>query len=292
VDAVVDVRLKKDLTAQGDVWPIIARTTGGGSYAYADPKTGQNVAGKVEQGFVDLPEGGTVNEIVALTPLRVNAAGHVGFPPPPGGVAKAGTFRHGAFTLIDGANANAIHKSMGLDGPVPYSLALQQGKVDRIVAAIHFRAQQGGVAGRLTGAAIPPWGPRTRGFNPQVIGVPVRLHGANPRWVAGLWTATGQDSGKPGAIEQFDFLDGVMLGVMLVDKDTDFYLGNLITATDSSLNLAFAAEWTGDTVKIEVNNPTDDSITATVSTAKAIPDRKHVEKQLTVPPGNTVYVEG
>jgi hypothetical protein len=276
----------------GDVWPVIARTAAGGAYTYTDPRTGRKVVGKLEQGFIDLPEGGTVNEIVALTPLRVNAAGLIGFPPPPGGVAKAGTTRRAAFTLINTANATAIHKSMGLDGAVPYSLSLTQGNVDKIVAAIHLRAQDGGVAGRLRGAAIPPWGPTNRAFNPQNIGVPIRLHDANPRWVAGLWTATGQDSGRAGTIEQFDFLEGVMLGIMLVDKDTDFYAGNLITATDPKLNLAFAAEWTNETVVIEVNNPTDKPVTATVRTAKAIPDRRHVEKQVAVPAGSTVYIQG
>jgi hypothetical protein len=288
-DAIVDIRLKKDLAARGDVWPIIARTATGGNYTYTDSTTGRKVVGKLEQGFVDLPEGGTVNEIVALTPLRVSAAGHIGFPPPPGGIAKAGTTRHGAFTLINAANA--VHKSMGLDGPVPYALKLTQGKVDKIVGATHFRAQQGGVAGRLTGAAIPAWGPTTRAFHPQIVGVPIRLHDANPRWVAGLWTGTGQDSGKPGTIEQFGFLDGILLGVMLVDKDTDFFVGNLITATDPNLNLAFADEWTSNKVVIEVNNPTDRAVTAIVRTAKVIPDRKQVEQRVTVPAGSTVYVQ-
>ena len=284
VDAEAHIRLKADLKAQGDVWPIIGKTGVNGSYSYTDAKTGKRVTGEVE-GFVDLPEGGTVNDIVALSPLRVSAAGDIGFRPPEGNQAKAGTVYRGAFTRVDGTNLAAVHKSMGLDGPTPYALDLTQGRVDRIVGAIHFEAENGGVSGTLKGGEMPLWPPkRWNAVGRRPFGVPLRLHQANPRWVAGLWRA------DDGQIEDFGILDGVALGTMLVDKDTDFYFGNLLTATSPDLNLAFCSAWTEYGTRIEVNNPTDNPISATVSTPPAITDRVAINQKVTIPAGTTLYI--
>jgi hypothetical protein len=287
IDEEGSIRLKTDLKSSGDVWPIIGRTVAKADYRFNDSK-GQRVEGKVET-FVDLPDGGWAGDIVALGPLRVGADGAIGFPPPADGLAKAGTVYRAAFTKIDAANAPAILKSMGLDGPTPYQLDLRQGKVNRIVAAIHFDADQGGVAGHLTGADVPAWAPRGwDGVNPAYAkdtGVPLRLHGANPNWVAGLWTSEGD------SVEPYGFLDGVALGLMPVNRDTDFYFGNLLTANNPDLHLAFGAEWTATNATVEVNNPTDRNITATVQTAPAIRSRKAFQREVTVPAGTTVYIE-
>ncbi len=286
VDEEGSIRLKMDLKSSGNVWPIIGRTTAKADYRFTDAK-GQKVAGKVET-FVDLPEGGWAGDIVALSPLRVGADGAIGFPPPADGLAKSGTVYRGVFTKIEATNAPAILKSMGLDGLTPYTLDMRQGKVNRIVATIHFDADKGGVAGHLTGAAIPDRAPRGwEGVNPgydKETGIPLQLHGANPRWVAGLWTSV------TNIVEPYGFLDGVALGLLRVDKDTDFYFGNLLTASDTNLNLAFGAEWTKDCAVIEVNNPTARDISATVRSAEAVKDRKAVKEKVKVPAGSSVYV--
>jgi len=284
VDMHVDIELRKDLQPQGDVWPMIGRTSANAEVGYTGAD-GKRVTGKVEK-FVDLPVGGFAGDIVALTPLRVGAGGEIGFPAA-SGVVKAGTKYHGEFTKFDAGNRNAVLKSMGVNGPTPYRLAMKQGTVKQIVAGIRFETKEGGVAGHLTGAAVPSWAPQGwRAVNRDyVVGLPLRLYGANPRWVAGLWTST------ENKIEPFSFLGDVCLGNMLADKDADFYFGNLVTATDANLNLAFATEWTADSVKIEVNNPTDQEIAATVETAQAIQGRKQVKEKVSVPAGGTVYVE-
>ena len=268
------------------MWPLIGKTTSKADYRFADAK-GQKVEGKVET-FVDLPEGGWAGDIVALSPLRVGADGAIGFAPPADGAAKSGTLYRAAFTRIDATNAPAILKSMGLDGPTPYKLDIRQGKVNRIVATIHLDAERGGVAGHLTGASMPPRAPRGwDGVNPgydQETGVPLRLHGANPRWVAGLWTSVSN------SVEPYGFLDGVALGLMRVDRDADFYFGNLLTASDTNLNLAFGAEWTATNAIVEVNNPTARNISATVQSAAAIKGRKAVKERVNVPAGSSVYV--
>jgi len=278
----VDVEIKKDLKPVGNVWPIIGQTAGKPEYRYVG-KDGKKVNGVVET-FVDLPEGALVGDIVTLSPLRVNAAGQIGFAPPPGGTAKAGTTFRGMFTKINRANADAILKSMGLDGPTPYKLNLTQGKLDRTVATVHLKADKGGVAGQIVGGQVPPWAAKDRAFYPRYCGVPVKVHGANPRWVGGLWAGDG-------TIEQFGFIDGALWGTMMVDQSGPFYFGNLLIASDPNLNLAFAAEWTKDAAVVEVNNPTDKEITATITTPGAIADRKAVNEKVTVPAGGSVIVE-
>ena len=177
---------------------------------------------------------------------------------------------------------------MGLNGATPYKIELQKGLINRTVASVYFDADKGAVSGHLTGAVIPGWAPTNWGaVKPafqQECGVPLRLCGANPRWVAGLWTS------RDDKIEPFGFLDGVVLGMLRVDKDADFYFGNMLTASNANLYLAFGAEWTKDAVVIEVQNPTDKKITATVQTA-VIPGRIAFKKKVTVPAGGTVYLE-
>jgi len=285
-ECVVDIELKQDLTPAGDVWPIIAEVGGNAPFLYA--QNGQTQAGTVQQ-TMDLPAGTAIGPYVTLSALRVNPAGQLGFPPP-AAPAKAGAEFHGAFGLINPANRDAIAQSMGLLGPPPYSFRMSRGKLASVLARLNFEAQDGGAAGSLKGSPIPDW-PHE---HPQHFksGVPFRVTGANPRWTAGLWTSAAQSNfpgTEPGAISPFEFLDGVLLGIFYVDKDTDFYLGNLVTATDPNLNLAFASEWTADSVRIAVNNPTDQPVTAVVQTAP-IPDRKALKQEVTVPAGSTVYV--
>ena len=283
VECMVDVRLEQDLKPVGSVWPIIGRTAGGAAYVFRDTK-GARVEGKVA-GFVDLPAGGCAGDIVALTPLRVGADGALGFAPPAEGQgAKAGTEYHGAFMKIDPAHRDAVLASMGLGDATPYKLALQQGTVRRILAAIELEAAGGGAAGTLQGGPMPVWPPAGVHTFRRVTPVPLKLHGANPRWPLGLWTADGN-------ITQYGFLDGVGMGRLDVTKDTRFYFGSLLVASDPNLNLAFASEWTQQGATIEVNNPTEKAIVATVRSAAAIQDRKAIERKLTVAPGATLYVD-
>ncbi len=280
------ITLKQDLPATGNIWPIIGKTLPNAAYSYTD-STGKKTEGKVTT-FIDLPAGGWAGDIVALSPLRVGSDGNVGFPPPANGTAKKDTVYKGTFIKIDAGNAPAVLKSMGLNGATPYKIELQKGLINRTVASVYFDADKGAVSGHLTGAVIPGWAPTNWGaVKPafqQECGVPLRLCGANPRWVAGLWTS------RDDKIEPFGFLDGVVLGMLRVDKDADFYFGNMLTASNANLYLAFGAEWTKDAVVIEVQNPTDKKITATVQTA-VIPGRIAFKKKVTVPAGGTVYLE-
>ena len=285
IQPVVTVTLKQDMTAKGDVWPVIGHTQPKAPYLYNDAKTGAPLAGTVpEKGYLDLPAGDVAGDIVALTPLRISGAGLIGFAGPGDGqVAKAGTTYNGSFVKVNaqapdiGTKQAAIRKSMGFDGPTPYTLKLKQGQVTRIAMTIELQADHGGVAGHLTGAPLPNW---SAAGPPEV---PLRLTGVNPRCPIGLWRTSGD-------IIPFNVLEGAALGRMDVTKDADIYFGNLLLATNDHLNLSFAAPWTKDGTVIEVNNPTDKPITATITTPPAITDRKAIHVKVTVSGGGMVQV--
>jgi lysophospholipase L1-like esterase len=139
-----------------------------------------------------------------------------------------------------------------------------------------------GVAGSIKEVVVRGWTNAPYSFL-RNAGLTLRLQGANPRWTAGLWM-------PDGTLDAFSFLDGVLMGTLVTQPEGSFYFGNFITATDPDLNLGFATAWTTDGGVIEVNNPTDKPIKATVQTAAAIKDRPAIKTTLTVPAGTTRYV--
>jgi hypothetical protein len=276
----VFLALKQELTPQGAVWPVInslavpKATPAGIDYVYNDVG-GKRVQGTMPtNGFVDLPVGGVAGNVLALTPLRVAANGLVGFATD-GKPAKAGTTYEGSFVTIVPTNVAAIRNALGFDGETPFKLSCTQGSVDHVGFFLYLKAEKGGVAATLTGASMP--------VSPLM---PIRLLGANPNWPLGMWDPQGLRT------QDFAFLDGVGMGFVDVTKSGEFYFGNTLLATDKNLNLAFAAPWTKDYVKVEVNNPTDKPVTATITAPKAIEaGRIHIEKEVTVPAGGSMYFE-
>lgn len=284
--AEVTIRLKKDLVAQGGVWPIIGKA--GKDYVYTEAKTGQVVKGTVAKGeSVDLPVGGRAGNIVALSPLRLSDTGEIGFAGPGDGqTAKAGTVYSARFALPAKWQSR---KAMGFEGPTPFEFDLKQGKLDHVAAWVVLEAEDGGVAGTFRPGALKGG---TRNLR-------VTVKGANPNWTYGLWVKGDvwkkDGEGKPdryGKIYPYGFIDGEIPASRLYQmQDTEFYLGNLLLASDGRLCLNFASEWDEDQVAIEVHNPTDESISAEVRTPPAVTGRIAVKERVTVPAGSSVYVK-
>ncbi len=279
----VRVTLKKNLTARGDVWPVIASVKPGSYYIYNDGA--KRIEGSLpEEGFVDLPIGGVAGNILALTPLRVDARGNVGLKSPGDGKAvRAGTKYEGRFLRIGATEPKAIEavrRSMGFGGTPPYRVQVKQGKLVKTEAWMYFQAQDYGVAGRIQGGQMPAW----VGGGPGAV--PIIMEGANPNWALGMWS-----SAQPQKIRQFNFLEGQAAGQISVTENQDFYFGNLLLAGDDHLKLAFTHPWTATAVGIEVQNPTDKPIETDVGTAPAIPDRLPVKAHVTVPAGGSVFLE-
>lgn len=271
-----EVRLKQDLVVQGDLWPVLGKTEAKGTFAFRGPD-GKPVTGTLTNGVVDLPAGGRINTLVALTPLRVDAAGLIGLPAINGAVAPSGTLYQVAFTMLD-AQALALAEEGG--GGV--EVALTQGRQRLLADTLFLTADQEGVAGTIseTGGGTDADTEATRGIL-RGVGLTLRLAGANPRWAAGLW--------QPGVpLDPYNMLDGELLGTIVTGPDpVPFYFGNFLTSDNRDLNLSFAGPWTGKEAVIEVNNPTDGAIEARVRTPRAITDRLVVDAIVHVPAGSS-----
>jgi lysophospholipase L1-like esterase len=274
-EAEVEARLKKNLTVKGDVWPLLGSTTPKGTYTFA-AADGKIVTGSLTNGgFIDLPAGGRINNLVALSPLRANAAGQLGPAARNGAPARSGTVYRIAFTPL-------APDALGWNGDEGFELKLKQGTMTRTAGSVFLTAKDHGVAGTIREIPVPGWTNAPHAFL-RGAGLTLRLQGGNPRWAAGLWM-------PDGTLDAFSFLDGVLMGTLVTQPEGSFYFGNFITAADPELNLAFASAWTTNGGIIEVNNPTDKAIKATVRTAAAIRDRPAIKATLTVPAGTTRYV--
>ncbi|OPZ84250.1 MAG: PHP domain protein [bacterium ADurb.Bin429] len=277
---ITTVTLKRDLPMKAPVWPVFTRAKGN-AYVYNDPKTGQRMEGTItKEGFIDLPVGGVAGNLLALTPLRVMGDGTAGLAcDTEGTLAKTGVAFTGSYLLIDAKKAAEVRNALGFDGATPFSLALTQGKHDGTALYISLTAKSYGAAGHVTGGTMP------------VLGMmPIRLTGANPRWPLGLWQPSAEPA-TPGVITNYDFLDGVGLGRLNVTANGDFYLGNLLTAGNPNLHLAFSTPWTQEGATIEVNNPTEKAIRTTISSPKAIKDRLVIRENVSVPAGATIFIK-
>jgi len=64
----------------------------------------------------------------------------------------------------------------------------------------------------------------------------------------------------------------------------------VITADQAEIMLNIL-DWTKDEIRVDVHNPTDQSITATVATPPEVNDREALRTQLTVPAGESILLE-
>ena len=270
------ITLRKDLTPSGPVWPIVAQAAAPKGQALTwtglDVASGQVVTRPIPaDATLDLPAGAIVGNVLLLTPLRAGADGRLGFAPP-AGVVQSGTRYHAAFANVAGDPA-AWRQACGFTLPTPYILAPRQGRIEAHAFYVTAQAEGGGFAGEVRVGQMP-----------ALSRLPLRLAGANPRWALGGWTKAAD------TITPYEYLDGVGLGRLDVSKDDLFYFGALATASRPELWLTMAQEWTAAGVRLEVHNPTDEPITATVRTAPAIATRRALARDVTVPAGTSIYV--
>jgi hypothetical protein len=161
---------------------------------------------------------------------------------------------------------------MGLAGPTPYTLKLTRGKLDRIAYVGYVTAQDHGVAGDLTPYPKMP--------------IPLTLHvrGVNWNWPAGVW-----QPGLENPLSQCGVFEGAAWARLDATQDGPFYAGNLVTADESRLRIGLL-DWTGDKIALELNNPTDQAIDATVRTPSEIVERYRLEEKVALEPGESKRV--
>ena len=249
---------------------------------------GNPVAGNLAQGAVqDVPEGSLAGGFIAMSPGLQVRNGQFGLAPQPGNPVKvaAGTRLVARFLYANhGYSPYAFFwksygfddapdewlRGMGFAGPTPYEIKVTRGRLERIAYLAEMTPERCGVAGEVARTAE------------LLTDVPLQIRGLNPRWAAGIWREGGE-------VLYTGIFEKTAWPRLDVSKPGKFYAGNLLTADNPDLVLE-VVRWTKDRVQIEVHNPTDRPIEATVATPEEITSCKPLKRKLTVPPGATIYV--
>jgi len=233
---------------------------------------------------LDIPVGGMAGGIIALTPgLRVQN-GLFGLAPAVGqpAVLKKGTTFIARFLIRTGTSTTRKQlnfdtdtegwmRNLGSGGETPYRLALSRGMLEGISYYAACTSVKGGIAGQvITPATLP-------------FQVPLRVSRVNDNWPCGLW----RDDGSLTYLASFEHTTWPLLDTAKVGA---FYAGNLLTATDDRLMLEIV-KWTKDRLSVELHNPTDAPITATITSPPEITGLKAIARLVTVASGTSQRID-
>ncbi|OPZ85477.1 MAG: hypothetical protein BWY76_01396 [bacterium ADurb.Bin429] len=246
---------------------------------------GEELAGNVVR---NLPVGALAGGFIAMSPELQVCNGQFGLAPQPGTPARlpAGTKLTARFLYAYygfspyAANWKASYafeddpegllRGMGFAGPTPYQLTMTRGTLDRIAYLAEMTPDRYGVAGQVTKTAE------------LLVDVPMQLRGVNANWPAGIWH-------EDGTLAYTGIFEATAWPRLDVSKPGKFYAGNLLTASNPDLVLSIV-QWTKDRINLEVHNPTDIAITATITSPAEITGYKALKHTLTIPAGTTTYV--
>jgi len=285
----VDTTLRSRMAAQPTtpLFPVIQRVPPDSVYVFT--VNGQSTEGKLDGKagtLIDLPAGATIDNLLLLEPLTASGDGNLGWRATAGQTIPVGTQWHTAYQYMPAT----WRASLGAEGATPWQLDLTQGKLTKILGLVNLAADDSGVAGQLHAG-----GP--------LAYLPLAISGLHDQWPAALWVPepTAYSMGglyHPVAmagtasdtfLADFGVFEGIGYAALPAQKDTQFFAGNTLTATDPRLFLAYAL-WTSDSAVIEVQNPTGQLIKAHLSSPASIPGRFHVDTDVTVPAGQSVRV--
>lgn len=240
-----------------------------------------------KQGVQDVPNGTLAGGYIALSDGLQIQNGKFGLAPVKGNPAMipAGTHLIARFlTAVHGGGSYSFAwsnygfadnpadwlRAMGFGGTTPYQFTLTRGKLESLAYLASMTPAGGGVAGEVT---------QTAEIN---YDVPLQIRGLNEHWVAGSWREGGE-------VAYTGVFEGTAWPRLDVSKKGKFYAGNLLTADNNELVLE-VVKWTKDVIKVEIHNPTDKPITATIATPAEITNYKAFNQAVTVPPGSTLYL--
>lgn len=289
-----DIRLRIPVTPEGDVFPVITGVKGQPEYEYRDPKTGETMAGRLTQGYLDLPVGGRAEEFVALTPgFRVLPNGRIGFAASEwvSGALPAGTTWSGRYVKMPPAKVKTMRVLLGLTGNPPYGLTLARGTLKQLLYTAEIDAANGAVAGAVKPASAPP-SPAKPGepdaendpaaapaAPPMTYALPLCIAGMNGNWDNRVWR-------EDGALTPFGVFEGIGYARLDVTKGGKFYADPLVTAKSTPALRITVLAWDDKGIKLELNNPTDAPMEATLETPAEITGKFALHQQVSMPAGS------
>lgn len=262
-----NIRLKREIEPDlsSPIFPIIAQATGMNNLlilpgkepnkfaTIIDPKTKRRAKGNPANRLVKLPYGTYAGGIITLTPDLVLSDRLVGFPaPPPDTLTLPAGMEwdvsylrlmsrpfHWRYMNVGDNVDNYAERAlieMSFRGETPYKFNLTKGKIERIAYIADITAEDYGVVGRLKGADV-------------LFDLPMRLRGLNPRWASAVWRSDSR------YLDYFAFFNGVGYLTFELDRDVEFYIGNVVLAGDPAL-ITSVVLWNSKEAWIRINNPT------------------------------------
>lgn len=269
----VTVRLRRPVIPTGPVFPGIARV-GHRPKRHARDATGKMASDPLTKGVAPLPRGTAVNAFIPLSDgLRVTARGVVGFTPPDwvNGALPTGTEWTARYVSIDAAKHDVatMTQLMGLTKDTPYALRLSRGRLQELAYVAWLQAENFAVAGTIEPYAKMPYS------------LPLCIKGINWNWPAAVW--------QPGAeneLAAFGVFEQRGWARLDVTRGGPFYAGNVVMADNPRLRISLL-EWSADAISLEVNNPTDAAMSASLRTPAAISGRYALAQTIDVPAGTS-----
>jgi hypothetical protein len=213
-------------------------------------------------------------------------------------------YAKGYYPFMEGSNvlSEMVQKRMGLVGKPAYEVRPVVGKVESTRLVLQLVAQDSGWRGLITKAQLP-------------VPLPVYVSGLNPKWSAGVWYKGRNVLLSPewppfdeygfgcwtrnsfvvprertDEIQRFPVVDGIgYLELDTEDADRDVFIGNLVVCDNPDLWLTFIRD--PKRTYVEVHNPTDATIKATVRAAPGFDLFGPFEEPVQVPAGTSVTVD-
>lgn len=300
----IDLALRRPAAPMGEVFPVFTRldthnaqVRGDMSYFYIDRATNKSVSGRLTQGYIDLPKGGSVGGFIALSDgIRVSSNGEVGFAAPGAveGSLPVGAHWQAKFVAVPPAEVEAWRSLMGFSANTPFEIKMTQGRLASLAYIAEIEGSEGGAVGAVS-KAIPAGFIKnlSLGFiNTNREGyagalsdyrLPVCVAGVNYNWPAAL-VLDGR------WCQPLDVFEGKAWARLDLAKEGSFYIGNIVKATNRNLRIG-VLKWGAKEVMLEVHNPTDASITATVSSIAAVHDRFQFSREITLKPGSSELIK-
>jgi hypothetical protein len=205
----------------------------------------------------------------------------------------AGTRWTAAFSAVQPAEADAWRSMMGLCVEKPYTMTLDSGKLTDLAYLARADADGYGIAGRVEQALRAEFAKQCRGGlinrNKEGEGVPVTAY-RMPFYVNGVnynWPAAVVRGGVP--VEDIPVFEGIARARLDVGLAGAFYIGNTVLSDQPNLRVALLG-WSTTACSVEVNNPTDSDMTATVRTALRVTGRFQGQTTITVKAGTSQIV--
>lgn len=160
---------------------------------------------------------------------------------------------------------------MGFLGKLPYKLKTSSGRIEAPSFPPKVRDRNGILKGFVAEVCTNMY------FN-----VPLEFSGLNPNWPVGIWQDGAERIAWTGVFE------GRAWPRLDVGNPGAFIAGQLATASEDEVMIEVVA-WTGDRVKLDVHNPTDQTMKLRVRTA-SVPGFKTLDQRVTLLPGTSVFL--